>query len=434
MAVSGDLSDPVILLHGLIQNVVRRCVFPQLLSAVPAAAKQRSAKHPSARERRASIARCRTLRQEIAAFEAQYTASKGHAPKGAERFPLHAVYEEYRSLKIRIRDDAATHIQAVFKGHRCRKRMNRPSRQTTRDATNSSEAAIAKPALKRPSPAELAALRDEKASLKRALRAFDLQFASDHGRPPSKSEKEHLRPQYTRYHELKTVISRLEEGTEAATTRPASAGAETTGRPSLQASTAQAAQELGRTAQDDDAHSRRSDSFASVAGIDGAEGLDEDDGPSAPAGGASGRPSSAGTTATPGSLAALKAEKKKLQAFLRDYEKSFQDRWGRPVRLVKGEATGRLAPALAPIATGQLMCSPCLLLCRYSTSHGQVPTVQTTEATPCGRRCWQVSMLWCTRGALDGAEGHEWAQLQDCQWCLSVRQHRSWRCTGTAVH
>lgn len=336
MAVSNELSDPVILLHGLIQTVVRRCVFPQLLSASPAVVKQSSAKHPSARERRASIARCRTLRQEIAAFEAQHTASKGHAPKGSERFPLHAVYEEYRSLKIRIRDDAATHIQSVFKGYRCRKRMNRPSRPTSKDTTTSSASQAPKPVVNRPSPAELAALRDEKAALKRALRSFDLQFASDHGRPPSKAEKEHLRPQYTRYHELKTVISRLEEGTEPTSSRPASAGVEGTRRPSLQGSVAQAGQEAGPAAQDDDAHSRRSDSFASVAGIDGADGPDDDEGAGSMSS-AGGRPSSAGATAAPGSLAALKAEKKKLQAFLRDYEKSFQERWGRPVRLVKGE-------------------------------------------------------------------------------------------------
>jgi hypothetical protein len=52
----------------------------------------------------------------------------------------------------------------------------------------------------------LAALRDEKASLKRQLRAFDDSFSKSHGRLPTKAEKEHLRPLYTRYHALKTQI------------------------------------------------------------------------------------------------------------------------------------------------------------------------------------------------------------------------------------
>lgn len=65
---------------------------------------------------------------------------------------------------------------------------------------------------------KIVALRAEKSSLKAALRDFDAQFTAATGRPPAKQDKEHLRPMYARYHELKAMIATVEgaiEGTGA---------------------------------------------------------------------------------------------------------------------------------------------------------------------------------------------------------------------------
>lgn len=70
-----------------------------------------------------------------------------------------------------------------------------------------------------PALLKLQQLRDEKASLKRRLRAFDVDFANTHGgRAPTKAEKEHLRPDYTRYHELKNLITEAEVAAGVAST------------------------------------------------------------------------------------------------------------------------------------------------------------------------------------------------------------------------
>jgi hypothetical protein len=50
------------------------------------------------------------------------------------------------------------------------------------------------------------ALRKEKASLKRQIRAFDEAFSKSYGRLPTDAEKEHLRPLYNRYCAVKKLI------------------------------------------------------------------------------------------------------------------------------------------------------------------------------------------------------------------------------------
>ena len=50
------------------------------------------------------------------------------------------------------------------------------------------------------------ALRKEKASLKRQIRAFDEAFSKSYGRLPTDAEKEHLRPLYNRYRAIKKQI------------------------------------------------------------------------------------------------------------------------------------------------------------------------------------------------------------------------------------
>eukprot|EP00951_Prasinocladus_malaysianus_P004092 scaffold28929_cov29-Prasinocladus_malaysianus.AAC.4 len=64
----------------------------------------------------------------------------------------------------------------------------------------------------------LQSMMAEKSSLKRELRALDIDFEKREGRKPTKAEKEHLRPMYVRYWKLKHQISKLQNVTPKAQT------------------------------------------------------------------------------------------------------------------------------------------------------------------------------------------------------------------------
>lgn len=72
-------------------------------------------------ERKRTVAACRALRAQISRFEEAFMQLHGRAPKGAaERAPLATTYAQYREWKRAIRADAASRIQALFRGARCR--------------------------------------------------------------------------------------------------------------------------------------------------------------------------------------------------------------------------------------------------------------------------------------------------------------------------
>jgi hypothetical protein len=342
-------------LHNIIRHVVRRFVTgslgppfeatlerPFLLQAPPLAASPRAAavgasaaapgraRHPSAHERRLQVQRIRALRSEIHAFEGEFkerATSGGRLPQTAlERAPAAHVYEEYRALKQRIREDAVLHIQAVYRGARTRRSCAfKRRRGGGGGGAPAAAGAEARPSLAAGGPSltpqqrELARLRDEKAQLKRQLRLFDVNFAGAHGgRQPTKAEKEHLRPLYTRYHELKAMI-----GDDP----PLGAGA---GAGGGAAAAAAAAAPMASLAA---AVARRL-SLGSDAGLgsghsEASEGKVEDDGDGDDGAGAGGSGGGSGADA------ALFAEKKELQAFLREFEKRFEAQNGRKVKYVR---------------------------------------------------------------------------------------------------
>jgi len=335
--------------------------------------------HPDSRDRRRLVQRCRLLKADILRFEANFRASSiggGRDPKTAtEREPMAEVYEEYRSLKHTIRDGAALHIQAVYRGHSTRRRLGRSrtttttatttkalvSRSQAQSATNASDSSLSaisgdsmkktassiKPSVagaastsslpppslhSAPAPEmlKLSALRDEKAALKRKLRQFDIDFsANNDGRLPTKAEKEHLRPQYTRYHELKTIISetesRLGVNKEAESpTRESSSRRDAAGAPSA-LSFGTHTEKVSSTGGASQSRSR-SDSGSSAGNV----GIDDDDDDESAAASVAGQKQE-----VQDKIAMLKTEKKKLQVALREYEKDFLARNGRPVRYVK---------------------------------------------------------------------------------------------------
>lgn len=82
----------------------------------------------SAEERKRTVAACRALRAQISRFEEAFFQIHHRQPKGAaERAPLATTYAQYREWKRAIRADAATRIQAFFRGARCRSTMSRGS-------------------------------------------------------------------------------------------------------------------------------------------------------------------------------------------------------------------------------------------------------------------------------------------------------------------
>ena len=93
-----------------------------------------SSHRPSAAERKRIVAACRALRAQIARFEESFIALHGRHPKGAaERAPLATTYAQYREWKKAIRADAATRIQALYRGARLRIYVLHQSKSSTGD-------------------------------------------------------------------------------------------------------------------------------------------------------------------------------------------------------------------------------------------------------------------------------------------------------------
>lgn len=75
----------------------------------------------TAAERKRTVAACRALRAQITRFEDAFIKVHGRPPKGAvERAPLQSTYSQYREWKRAIRADAASRIQAMYRGARIR--------------------------------------------------------------------------------------------------------------------------------------------------------------------------------------------------------------------------------------------------------------------------------------------------------------------------
>lgn len=85
-----------------------------------------SAAHPRGIYRRQLVARCRVLRADIRSFEDEFEAKHKRKPHSSGDRHLHSmqgVYAEYRQLKTLVRDNAALHIQILWKGFSTRKRL-----------------------------------------------------------------------------------------------------------------------------------------------------------------------------------------------------------------------------------------------------------------------------------------------------------------------
>jgi len=83
----------------------------------------------TAAERKRTVAACRALRAQITRFESAFAKAHGRAPRGAnERAPLATTYAQYREWKRAIRSDAASRIQAMYRGSRARSILSQDPR------------------------------------------------------------------------------------------------------------------------------------------------------------------------------------------------------------------------------------------------------------------------------------------------------------------
>ena len=197
--------------------------------------------------RRHMVADCKNLKSQISNFEGDWRAKHSRAPKSSERGAMQSVYTQYKTLKLNIRDHAATDIQRVARGCLLRSAAA-PKRENSRLSKLSLKmAACAQSTLDRPCsddgevvPMDVAPqdtppqsaqstgslppdvyckykdLLSQKRELKKKLKRFDNDFEKQAGHAPKKSDKEVMRPMYQRYHEVKQSLDELKVTVEAA--------------------------------------------------------------------------------------------------------------------------------------------------------------------------------------------------------------------------
>jgi hypothetical protein len=224
-------------------------------------------------ERKRTVAACRALRAQITRFEDKFNQMYGRPPKGAaERAPLATTYAQYREWKRAIRADAASRIQALFRGAMVRQflmstagnnvrlrkvilrrggvpktpvkethlsipvmsgsnKTSLPSqipsarRQTIDDSPDSSSYGVEIIMNRSASwgnnssmmSLSLSALQTLKRELKQELKQYDMDFFNQHGRMPVKAEKEPIRHLYENYNSLKNRITTLESDSSPST-------------------------------------------------------------------------------------------------------------------------------------------------------------------------------------------------------------------------
>jgi len=225
-------------------------------------------------ERRRMVAACRILRHQIGSFEDNWTQRRGRRPRGTERCLLASTYSQYRVWKRSIRDDAALQIQLFWRkftqseySRRGSRIHARPSQhdepllcdgildsesytysEAPKEKTNTlnrhrsgsitsvasgsslpsiynnknqhsqisiftSNGAIGSPPKSAKSPPKASSLEhliEQKKMVKDKLKSFDVRFVQEHGRMPSKAEKEPIRHLYENYNSLKSQIKKLE--------------------------------------------------------------------------------------------------------------------------------------------------------------------------------------------------------------------------------
>lgn len=140
-------------------------------------------------------------------------------------------------------------------------------------------------------------LHTEKKRIKQQLKAFDAHFLATYGRAPSKVEKEQIRHVYQVYHTIKVQIKVLEAQLESTDETTESH------RPIVRNETTDSSSRESEEKKGSEAHAQEP-----VIG-------------------------SAGTTCSSGEamVSVLEAEKQRLHDMLKDFERQFERRHGRPV-------------------------------------------------------------------------------------------------------
>ncbi|GMH75293.1 hypothetical protein TL16_g06712 [Triparma laevis f. inornata] len=176
-------------------------------------------------QRRGYITACRTLRSQISQFENHWMSVHDRKPGQADRGSMASCYSQYGSWKRCIRNDSICRIQGVARGWLCRKMSTRNSTSTedvrsrledmevdpkspTRPESNMDEKENDTPLHSHLVSPTIKTLQEKKRDLKQKLKNFDLQFQSQNGRMPYKSEKEPIRHLYEQYNATKEALQK----------------------------------------------------------------------------------------------------------------------------------------------------------------------------------------------------------------------------------
>ena len=171
--------------------------------------------------RRLMVNECRNLRKQISSFEEEWMKVHGRLPKGNDRGKMTSVYTKYKDMKKSIRDGAATDVQKLIRRFLVRSkfsvvRSSIKSKETSTFPSSSVGSLSSSTHASIPSDVQVKykVLMNEKKQLKRTLKKFDEDFASQHGRPPKKADKEVMRPMYQNYHEVKAELETIRSSIE----------------------------------------------------------------------------------------------------------------------------------------------------------------------------------------------------------------------------
>jgi len=333
--------------------------------------------------RRHMIAECKALRAQIFQYEEESVSKFGRVLKNHERGPAIAqVFVSYRDMKRAIRDHAALDIQRCVRGALSRGKgvpskndrhstslrgqlrvgrgngndgdgdrgllndygsvpmdmEQRPlsvkSVSNTGDYSGGSGTVSGTDGSRMKSNDTIARYRDLlllKKDLKRRLKKFDEDFLTKFGKPAKKSDKEVMRPLYQQYHEVKASLDAMKESVERLVAQGQGQGLQASDMD--QEETDESAQSVETTSTTSRLHGESSLSYSHSgnaatfkAGIKTVDPVGISETRNSGGGGGGGE-----RRQDMGDFSAMQEEKRALHAYLKKYERDFNQKHGRHV-------------------------------------------------------------------------------------------------------
>ena len=163
------------------------------------------------------LTQAKRLMTTIREFDKQFEQQTNRQPRRLERQPISDKVEQYKTVRNKLRDLAATMIQATWRRYQAQKNAAGRRQEKLAFLQNPAVFIEQRLTLKRTEAGrdpsgnvrqdDFNAVREEKNLVKSELKRFDKIFVGYYGRAPERKDKEPLRKLYQRYKTL-TNISR----------------------------------------------------------------------------------------------------------------------------------------------------------------------------------------------------------------------------------